>query len=72
MRLEEMFEALIKNYEEMGVQNEEKRNQNAYLRCQLGDSMKQRGKAIWNSPSSKSSEFARGEGEEEGKLPWLF
>jgi len=46
MTLEEKFRALMKNYEQMRAHNEEIRNQNAYLRRQLGDVMKKRRKDI--------------------------
>jgi len=52
----------------MRVHNEEMRNHNAYLRCQLRDSMKQKGKSIWSSPSSNSSEYTQEEGEKEGVI----
>ena len=38
--LEEKFEAFMKNCEAMKVANEELKNQDEYLRCQLGELMK--------------------------------
>ena len=41
------------------------RNQNGYLRQQLGDSMKQTRNEVHSSPSFISSESAQGEGDED-------
>ena len=56
MTLDETFVALIKNYEALRLQNEEIRNHNEYLRCQLGESMNQRQKELRSSRSSNSFE----------------
>jgi len=40
MTLDEKFEALMKNYEALRLQDKEIKNHNEYLRCQLGESMK--------------------------------
>ena len=56
MTLDETFVALIKNYEALRLQNEEIKDHNEYLRCQLGESMKQRQKELRTSRSSNSSE----------------
>jgi len=42
MTLEEKFEALMKNYEHLQAQNEEMTNQNANLRRQIREGMRQR------------------------------
>jgi len=38
--LKEKFKGFIKNYEAMRLQNEETKNQNEYLKRQLGESSK--------------------------------
>jgi len=63
MTLEQKFEALIKNCECLQAQNEEMANQNAYLRRQLGEFMRQKRREIWSSLSSIPSVSIRGEGE---------
>jgi len=69
MTLEERFEALMKNCEHLQAQNEEMANQNAYLRRQLGESMRQRRKEIRSSSSSIPSESVQGEGEGDEPIP---
>jgi len=49
MTAEEKFEALMKNYDAMKTSSEELKNQNGYLRYQLGDSLKQKRKDITSS-----------------------
>jgi len=66
--LEEKFEALMKICEPLQAQNKEVANQNAYLRRQLGESMRQRRREIWSSNSSHPSQYVRGEGEEDEPL----
>ena len=56
MTLDEKFEALMKNYEALRLQDKEIKNHNEYLRCQLGESMKQRQKELRIPRSSNSSE----------------
>jgi len=56
MTLDEKFEALMKNYEALRLQNKEIKNHNEYLRCELGASMKQRQKELRIPRSSNSSE----------------
>ena len=68
MTVEERFEAHMKNYEETRLHNEEMKNQNAYLRRQLGEAMKQRRKNIGSSSSSSSSGSVREE--DEGRNPF--
>ena len=63
MTLEQKFEALIKNCECLQAQNEEMANQNAYLRRQLGESMRQRRREIRSLTSSHPSQSAQGEGD---------
>ena len=62
MTLEEKFEALMRTYEDVTknydaamTNNEELKNQNAYLRRQLGHSLKQKRKDIASSPSTPNS-----------------
>jgi len=64
MTLEERFKALKKNCEYLQTHNEEMANQNAYLRRQLGDSLKQKRRELRSSSSSRPPGSAR-EGEEE-------
>ena len=61
MTLEEKFVALMKNYEAMRLQNEEFKNKNEYLKCQLSETMKQKRKEFRSSWSSNSSESDQGE-----------
>ena len=68
MTLEVKFEVLMKNYEAMTTYNEEGKNQNAYLRCQLGYSMRQKRKNLVSSSSSLSSAK---EEEDERNSPYL-
>ena len=56
MSLEEKFEALIKNVEATVVINEEIKNQNAYLRCPLGEPRRQKRRSVVSSSSSPSSD----------------
>jgi len=73
MILEERFEVLMKNYEEMSIHNKEMKNQNSYLRHKLGDVMKQRRKDILSSPSSNTFEICPGGRRGKmGQLPWFF
>jgi len=65
MNLEERFEALMKNYEHLQVQNEEMTAQNEYLRKQLGESLKHKRRELQSSSSSRPPGSARGEEEEE-------
>jgi len=44
--LEEKFDALIKSYPFAFSSNQELKNQNEYLRCQLGEALKQNKKAL--------------------------
>ena len=55
MTLEEKFEALMRNFEAVRLQNEEIKGQNEYLKRQLGESMKQKKKALRSSRSSSTS-----------------
>ena len=59
MNLEEKFEALMKNCEAIKAKNEELMNQNAHLKRQLGDSTKQKEKALASSHSSSSPDSAK-------------
>jgi len=61
MTLEEKFKALIKNCETMNATNEELINQNAYLKHQLSDFMRQKRKAAASSHSSSSPGSAQEE-----------
>jgi len=54
--LEERFEALMKNCEHLKAKNEEVMDQNAYLRWQLGESLKQKRKLVHSSSSFVSFE----------------
>ena len=56
MTLEEKFEALMRNYEAIRLQNDEIKGHNEYLKRQLGESMKQKRKELRSSRSSNSSE----------------
>ena len=58
MTLEEIFEALMKNYEEERLQNE-------YLRKQLGQSMRAHIRNLHDTPSSIPSESNHEDEEEE-------
>jgi len=63
MTLEERFEALMKNCESLQAHNEEMTNQNAYLRRQLGELMKQKRREIRSSSSSRPPGSAGEEGQ---------
>ena len=52
MTLEETFEALMKNFEATTTNIKERKNQNAYLRCQLAESMRQKGRNLVSLSSS--------------------
>lgn len=55
MTLEEKFEALMKNCKAITATNEELKNQNKYIRHQLGESLKQKRKILASSSSSPGS-----------------
>jgi len=40
LTLEEKFEALMSSYQSISSLNQEVKNQNEYLKCQLGEAMK--------------------------------
>ena len=67
MTLEEIFEALIKNYNEMMTYNEEMKNQNEYLRHQFHKALKQKKKNILSSQSSSSFGSIRGKDVEQNE-----
>ena len=52
---EEKFESLMKNYEAVTTNNEEYKNQNAYLSQQLTESMSPKRRNLISSPSSLGS-----------------
>jgi len=56
MSLEERFEALMKNFMATLVTNEEHKNQNAYLKCRFGESMRQKRRNLVSSSSSPGSD----------------
>jgi len=56
MTLEEKFEALMKSYQTIAAIKEEMRDQNAYVRKQLDQSMKQKQKALESLSSSNLEE----------------
>jgi len=60
MTLEEKFEALMKSYPTVTAIKEEMRDQNAYLRKQLEQSMKQKQKALESLSSSNLEDESEG------------
>jgi len=67
MTLEERFEALMKNFECLQAQHEEKEAQNTYLRRQLDGFMKEKRRDLKSSSSSRPHGSVRAE--EEGDQP---
>ena len=55
---EEKFEALMKSYQYVSSSNRELKNQNNYLRRQLGEAMKQKKKALASSSGSVQGEVS--------------
>ena len=70
MTLEEKFDTLIKNCEVIKATIEELKNNNAYLKYQLGDSMKQKRKALVSSRSSNSLSSAHAEESKKDSHPF--
>jgi len=61
MILEDKFEALKKNYQSISSSNQELKNQNEYLRLQLGEATKQKKRALV-SPSGSIEDETSDEG----------
>jgi len=61
MSLEQMFDALMMSYKSIPSSNQDLKNQNEYLRRQLGEATKQKQKALKSPPDSSQRDDSEAE-----------